>query len=154
MNYLSFLIQLFFYNSLETRVQSDVAQKEFQSSFTICMNICNDFKFNDMQQAAFLVAANSWLTLHAYHDLCNNTSPPSNNDMKKPEPLHMFLTGPGGTGKTQVIGRLNQLLISYNCGHQICYLAPTGGVAKMIGGMTIHKGLGIAIKQVKKGKGN
>ena len=46
------------------------------------------------------------------------------------------------------------MLISYDCGYQIHYLAPTGRVAKMIGGMTIHKGLGIAIKQVIKGKGN
>ena len=97
------------YNSLETRVQPDIAQKEFQSSFTICMNICNDFKFNDMQWVAFLVAANSWLTLHAYHDLCSNTLPHSNNDMKEPEPLCMFLTGPGGTGKTYVIGELKSV---------------------------------------------
>ena len=91
------------YNSLETRVQSDVAQKEFQSPFTICMNICNDFKFNDMQWAAFLIATNSWMTLHSYHDLHNNTLSHSNNDMKEPEPLCMFLTGPGGTGKTCVM---------------------------------------------------
>ena len=66
----------------------------------------------------------------------------------------MFLTGPGGTGKTYVIGGLTKLMVSYNCEHHIRYLAPTGGVAKLIGSMTIHKGLGIAIKQKNKGKGN
>ena len=61
-------------NLVETIVHSNVADQYSQSPFTLCMNICNEFNFNNMQRTAFLIAANSWLMLHAYHALCNSTS--------------------------------------------------------------------------------
>ena len=42
----------------------------------------------------------------------------------------------------------------YGHQHSICYLAPMGSAAKIISGMTVHKGLGIAIKQKNMGKRN
>ena len=66
----------------------------------------------------------------------------------------MLLSGPGGTGKTHVVGAVNKLMSAYRGENRICYLAPTGGIAKIINGMTVHKGLGIAIKKKGKGKGN
>jgi len=66
----------------------------------------------------------------------------------------MLLTGPGGTGKTHVVGAVNKLMSAYRGENRICYLAPTGGISKIINGMTVHKGLGIAIKKRGKGKSN
>jgi hypothetical protein len=42
----------------------------------------------------------------------------------------------------------------YGCGHLIRFLAPTGSAAVLIDGMTIHKGLGLKIKSINKGKAN
>ena len=66
----------------------------------------------------------------------------------------MFLTGPGVTGKTHVVGAVSNVMSAYGCEHCIHYLAPTGGTAKIINGMTVHKGLGIAIQKRNKGKSN
>jgi hypothetical protein len=110
--------------------------------------ICVKFKLNDRQHIAFIIAANSWLTLHAYHQ----TADPSHLEI--PPQLRMFLTGPGGTGKTHVVGAVHPVMTAYGCGHCIRYLAPTGGAAKLINGMTVHKGLGIKIIDKSKGKGN
>src|SRR5882672_8959076 len=77
-----------------------------------------------------------------------------NKVSEEPKQLCMFLTGPGGTGKTHVIGAVSNVMGAYGCEHCIFYLAPTGGTAKMINGMTVHKGLGIAIQRRSKGKSN
>ena len=66
----------------------------------------------------------------------------------------MFLTGPGGTGKIHVVGAVSNLMGAYGCEHHIHYLSPTGGTAKIINAMTVHKGLGIAIQKRNKGKSN
>ncbi|KAF8287744.1 hypothetical protein DL93DRAFT_2045564, partial [Clavulina sp. PMI_390] len=63
----------------------------------------------------------------------------------RPAPLRMCLTGPGGTGKTYVVNSLKELMKHYGRAHEIRFLAPTGGAAKLIGGQTIHSGLGISI---------
>jgi len=42
----------------------------------------------------------------------------------------------------------------YGCAHLIRFLAPTGSAAALIDGMTVHKGLGLKIKSLNKGKGN
>ncbi|KAF5342709.1 hypothetical protein D9758_015874 [Tetrapyrgos nigripes] len=70
------------------------------------------------------------------------------------DPLQMFLTGPGGTGKTHVINSVKEVMKMYSKDHCIRYLAPTGWAASLIDGMTIHKDLGIKIKSKDKGKGN
>ena len=102
---------------------------------------------------AFLIIANAWLKLYI-EQKSQECSSLSNDNRSKYNQLCMSLTGPGGTRKTYVIGGLTKLMISYNSKHRIQYLAPTGGAAKLIGGMTLHKGLGIAIKQKNKGKGS
>ncbi|KAF5349845.1 hypothetical protein D9758_014037 [Tetrapyrgos nigripes] len=70
------------------------------------------------------------------------------------DPLRMFLTGPGGTGKTHVVNSVKEVMKMYGKDHCIRYLAPTGRAASLIDGMTIHKGLGIKIRSKEKGKGN
>lgn len=71
-----------------------------------------------------------------------------------PERFCMFMTGPGGTGKTHVVRAVKTVMDHYNCAHLIRFLAPTGSAANLIDGMTIHKGLGIKIQSHRKGKGN
>ena|SRR5882724_2922325 len=62
--------------------------------------------------------------------------------------------GPGGTGETHVVGAERNLMGAYGCEYCICYPSPTGGTAKISNGMTVHKGLGISIQKISKGKGN
>ncbi|KDQ05683.1 hypothetical protein BOTBODRAFT_89418, partial [Botryobasidium botryosum FD-172 SS1] len=52
--------------------------------------------------------------------------------------LRMFMTGPGGTGKTHVVKALQALMSLYGCSHCIRFLAPTGTAAALIDGTTIH----------------
>lgn len=78
----------------------------------------------------------------------SGTSPPA-------KPLRMFMTGPGGTGKTWVVRALKMLMDKHHQGHRIRYLAPTGSAAALIDGTTVHTGLGIRIeKKSGQGKGN
>jgi len=61
------------------------------------------------------------------------------------EPLRLFLTGPGGTGKTYVVNCLKILMERYGRGHCIRFLAPTGTAANLINGQTIHSGIGLKV---------
>ena len=66
----------------------------------------------------------------------------------------MLMTGPGGTGKTHAVRALQELMKLHNSEHLIRFLGPTGTSAKQIGGMTVHKGLGISIALKANGRGN
>ena len=70
------------------------------------------------------------------------------------EPLRMLMTGPGGTGKTHAVRALQELMKLHGSAHLIRFLGPTGTSAKQIGGMTVHKGLGISIALKPNGRGN
>ncbi|KAJ8580979.1 hypothetical protein M405DRAFT_693549, partial [Rhizopogon salebrosus TDB-379] len=67
------------------------------------------------------------------------------------EPLRLFLSGPGGTGKTHSIMALQSLMTCYNFQHILRFLAPTGSAASLIDGVTIHKAFGIKIQAKDKG---
>jgi energy-coupling factor transporter ATP-binding protein EcfA2 len=77
-----------------------------------------------------------------------------NVDMQVVQPLTMLMTGPGGTGKTHMVKAVQAVMQHYGCGHLIRFLAPTGSAAVLIDGMMIHKGLGLKIKLINKGKAN
>ena len=70
------------------------------------------------------------------------------------EPLQMLMTRLGGTGKTHAFRALQELMKLHNSAHLIQFLGPTGTSAKQIGGMTVHKGLGISIALKLSGYGN
>jgi len=74
---------------------------------------------------SFLIVSNAWLKLHEWLKI--NLS--ENKVSEEPQQLHIFLIGPGGTGKSYVIGAVSNLMGAYGCEHCICYLAPTGGAA-------------------------
>ncbi|SJL12733.1 uncharacterized protein ARMOST_16164 [Armillaria ostoyae] len=65
--------------------------------------------------------------------------------LEEPFPLRMFLTGPGGTGKTHVIKALMAVMKGFNSAHALRFLAPTGSAAALNDGMTIHKAFGLSI---------
>ena len=116
----------------------------------ICTQISQKYQLNKKQKMVFVIVSNAWLELYAWQQ--RHTF--ENTNCEPPPQLRMVITGPGGTGKTYAIGAVNNVMNVYGCEHCIHYLAPTGGAAKIIGGMTVHKGLGIAIKKRNKGKGN
>lgn len=60
------------------------------------------------------------------------------SDKNKSQPLHMFLTGPGGTGKPHIISALHLLMTIYGGEHKLHFLSPIGSAASLIDGMTIH----------------
>ncbi len=144
--------------TLETKHQHEVETtspvfQQITSSMTpgeICTQICKKYHLNKKQRMVFVIASNAWLQLYAWQQ--KNTFENSNSE-QAPQ-LRMVITGPGGTGKTYAIQAVNDIMNVYGCEHSIHYLAPTGGAAKIIGGMTVHKGLGIAIKKRNNGKQN
>lgn len=103
-------------------------------------DIAQHFTLNDKQHIAFLICAQRFKELLQ--------SEPQDQAMSQ-KPLHMCLTGPGGTGKTHVVNALRELMSRYGCAYRIRLLAPTGGAASLIGGQTIHSGLGISVMERK-----
>ncbi|KAE9384724.1 hypothetical protein BT96DRAFT_744223, partial [Gymnopus androsaceus JB14] len=59
------------------------------------------------------------------------------------DPLRLFLSSPGGTGKTHVVKAVKEVLRYFGLDHTIRFVAPTGTAANLIDGTTIHSGLGI-----------
>ena len=57
-----------------------------------------------------------------------------------PEPLHLFITGGAGTGRSHLISVIKEHIERSHTGSQnVCMLvAPTGVAAFNIGGLTIH----------------
>jgi len=112
------------------------------SAEDIINKIGKDCELNEKQWIAFCIITRSFIRHHVYKQ-----------DVQE-EPLQMFMTGPGGTGKTHVIKAVQKVMVHYGAAHSIRFLAPTGSAAALIDGMTVHKGLGIKIKLNEKGKGN
>ena len=105
-------------------------------------DIVQHFTLNNKQHIAFLICAQRFKEL-----LQSQLQSPVTSQ----EPLRMCLTGPGGTGKTHVVNALRELMSRYECAYRIRLLAPTGGAASLIGGQTIHSGLGISVVERKQG---
>lgn len=105
------------------------------STNEIIERIANENGLNEKQLYTFKIVAKGFISRHIT----------TTNKDALPQPLHLFMTGPGGTGKTYVIKALQQLMAMYKCDDMLRYLAPTGSAAALIVGLTIHKGLGIQI---------
>lgn len=99
---------------------------------------------NRKQGIAFEIAALSWMKIFVRRIAEKNNVVL----VEKPEePLRLLMTGPGGTGKSHAIRALKQFMETYESGHRLRLLAPTGSAASLIGGMTCHKGLSLKVKQ-------
>ena len=131
-------------NCRPTTVNNDIV---FNNSSISSEDVINDIgekqNLQSQQWIAFRIIARSFITTYVE----------KKNALHK-EPLRMFLTGPGGTGKTHVVKAVQKVMEFYGAGHTIRFLAPTGSAASLIDGMTIHKGLGIKVQSSNKGKGN
>ncbi|KAK0479741.1 hypothetical protein IW261DRAFT_1296539, partial [Armillaria novae-zelandiae] len=92
----------------------------------------NRFKLNQKQDMAFRIMA---------HTVTSNEP--------EPYPMRLFLTGPGGTGKTHVIKALISIMERCGDGHAFRFLAPTGSAAAINNGMTVHKAFGLKINDRK-----
>ena len=75
-------------------------------------------------------------------------------ECSKPESLHLYVSGPGGTGKSHVINLLRELIT--RCSLQslsgdspaVVVTAPTGVAAFNIDGVTIHRALNLPVQHV------
>ncbi len=105
------------------------------------IQIIEQFKLNQKQQIAFHIGAQRFKELLA--DEVNVST--GNSNIRSGKPLHMLMTGPGGTGKTHVVKALKDLMKMYGFAHRIRFLAPTGTAAALIDGQTIHSALGIPV---------
>jgi len=61
------------------------------------------------------------------------------------EPLRMQILGPGGTGKSLLIGAITETFEFYNCSSRLAKTATSGIAASDIGGQTIHSWCGLPI---------
>lgn len=125
----------------ETRYAS-TSKTELVSWENNLNDIVQCFTLNDKQRIAFLICAQRFKEL-----LKSEQQSPATPQ----KPLRMCLTGPGGTGKTHVVNALRELMSRYGRAYRIRLLAPTGGAASLIGGQTIHSGLGISVVERKRG---
>ena len=127
----------------ETFNENNIVNKDFPSPIEIIEKIGNEYHLQTEQWIAFQIISCEFLKKKIFK-----------NNLQITEPLRMFLTGPGGTGKTHVVKAVQKVMEYYNAGHTIRFLAPTGSAASLIEGMTVHKGLGIKVHAPDKGKGN
>ena len=69
---------------------------------------------------------------------------------KTPEAFHLFMTGGAGTGKSNgiraIIEHLERLVSSGPDKHACIMIGPTGVAAFNVGGLTIHRALGLQIE--------
>jgi len=129
---------------LETEAPHVLNDKPLSGSISpeaILESVRVKFTLNQKQSWAFKIIANNFLNKCVYN-------------IEGTRPLHMLMTGPGGTGKTHVVRAVKEVMGHYGSAHKIRFLAPTGSAASLIDGMTIHKGLGIKIVNADgRGKG-
>ncbi|KAJ3878156.1 hypothetical protein F5879DRAFT_766358, partial [Lentinula edodes] len=67
----------------------------------------------------------------------------SHSQDKRPEPLRMYLGGPGGSGKSHVISALKQFFENRQQSRRFRLASYTGVAAKNISGMTLHAALSL-----------
>jgi hypothetical protein len=96
-----------------------------------------EMTLNDEQWIAYLIVARKFIS-----DLVADS-----NGQPRTLPVRLFLTGPGGTGKSHVVNSLKKLMAAYGAEDRLRLLAPTGSTAGLIDATTIHKGFGIHIKR-------
>ncbi|THU90073.1 hypothetical protein K435DRAFT_615045, partial [Dendrothele bispora CBS 962.96] len=108
-------------------------ESQLQTPSEVLKQVAVEYLLNEKQIQAYYIIATRFLNRYIFHlesELQSN-------------PLHMILTGPGGTGKTHVVKAVKHVMKLYGQDHRIRFLAPTGKAAALIDGTTIHKGLGI-----------
>ncbi|KAJ3778445.1 hypothetical protein FB446DRAFT_631927, partial [Lentinula raphanica] len=99
-------------------------------------NVALDFNLTHEQIIAFNIITTDVICRHVFHS----------TDWLHRKPLVMFLTGPGGTGKTHVVRAVQKVMDLYGLNHGYRSLAPTANAASLINGTTLHSGCNIKIR--------
>jgi hypothetical protein len=111
--------------------------------------IMDEGDLNFEQRVAFQIVATEFLKMRRDRAL-------EINDPRKPD-FHpyrtLFLSGPGGTGKTYAIKLVKKVMKVFHCENQIIFLAPTASAANNIAGCTIHSALKIKVRRQKHNTG-
>jgi hypothetical protein len=131
------------HRTFTTVTYDDNLNNIFMSSETVINQIAKNEHLQTQQLIVFRIIARSFINTYV-----------EKKKKDHEESLRMFLTGPGGTGKTHVVKAVQKVMKFYGAEHTIRFLAPTGSAASLVDGMTIHKGLGIKVQSTNKGKGN
>ncbi len=105
---------------------------------TFFRRVSHQFKLNDEQNIAFTIMAKTFALRKTFVNVDMDT-------LEEPFPLHMFIMGPGGMGKTHVIKALMAVMKGFDSAHALRFLAPTGLAAALNNGMTIHKAFGLSV---------
>ena len=98
---------------------------------------------NTQQKTAFELVQSYFKTLADFNDGLINT---------KPEPVHIYISGPGGTGKSHLIRMIREMIIrsslknSTSQSPAVVVVAPTGIAAYNIEGITIHRALNLPVQ--------
>ena len=98
---------------------------------------------NTQQKTAFELVQSYFKTLADFNDGLINT---------KPEPVHIHISGPGGTGKSDLIRMIREMIIrsslknSTSQSPAVVVVAPTGIAAYNIEGITIHRALNLPVQ--------
>ena len=95
------------------------------------------------QKTAFELVQSYFKTLADFNDGLINT---------KPEPVHIYISGPGGTGKSHLIRMIREMIIrsslknSTSQSPAVVVVAPTGIAAYNVEGITIHRALNLPVQ--------
>jgi DNA replication protein DnaC len=124
------------------------AGSECQEIMSLMTNRMTDMEFtasvaslNQEQQNAYSVIKLYFRELHQFcQGLC-----------KRPEPVHLFISGPGGTAKSHLIKVLREYIMRVSTPNRVSCMvtAPTGVAAFNIRGITIHKALCLPVEHGK-----
>ncbi|KAF5345617.1 hypothetical protein D9758_015159 [Tetrapyrgos nigripes] len=118
-------LKKFTYDKVEILDKSYLEKSFFTGNDKDLIASCiKSFKLNLEQERAFHIIVN--------HAVCHS-----------PEPLHMYIGGMGGTGKSQVLKAVSKFFSDRDEPHRFIVLAPTGNAAALLGGSTYHSVLGI-----------
>lgn len=102
--------------------------------------IAKEFKLNAKQTAAFIIIADVFMAELRCIDPA---------DRSRPKQLRMFVGGPGGTGKSEIILALQCLFERNGKSHWLKSSAPTGTASNKINGSTIFSLFGISWRAAK-----
>ncbi len=98
---------------------------------------------NDGQRNVFDAVKDYYVQLHRFH---------TRQALDKPDQLRLFVSGPGGTGKSHVIKLLRELITRSSLqsltkeSPAVMLMAPTGVAAFNIQGLTVHRALNLPVQ--------
>lgn len=100
----------------------NMVEQEFHED--LVLNVCQDFRLNRLQELAFRKVVQHL-----------NTN----------EQLGMFITGPAGTGKSQILKAVSRLMFLVGQQNAVSVVSFMGCASSLVSGLTIHKAFGFGL---------